>query len=64
MQDLFPEKLIRPRTEPVQGSTGPGSDYQPAMAPPPKITIEKSTVQVLVDFLATGLRGISPSSGG
>jgi hypothetical protein len=33
------------------------------MAPPSKITLEKNTVQVLADFLATGLRGISPSSG-
>jgi hypothetical protein len=41
LQDLFPEKLIRPRTEPVQGGASPGSDYQPRMAPLQKITSGK-----------------------
>ena len=33
------------------------------MAPPPKITIENSTVQVLADFLATDLREFLPHLG-
>jgi hypothetical protein len=63
MQDLFPEKLIKPRTAAVQGGSGSGSVYQPALAPPPKITIEKKDCSGFGGFPGHALRGISPSSG-